>query len=291
MKRFSFFIFCFFMVAAVRPQSVYVTTIHPIKEIVRAVVGRQDNVSELLPPGASAHTYEPRPSDLVKVQKAKALIMGGKNLDDWAFKFQSPHQIALVSLIPEDHVLLLESRTDIVHFKDSHSHSGIDPHFWTDPIVVKSLLDSLCQLLCAISPEESSIFRDNTRHFARHLDSLDIALAQYLKPIGKKVVMLSHPFFNYFLKRYGVEIAGSVEFSPGTEPTAREIKKMIETIKQKNVTAILIHIQLPDRSARVVAEAAGIQLIELDPYGGKPGRQTFDEILWYNARLILQGLQ
>jgi zinc transport system substrate-binding protein len=290
MKKY-FFLFVIFMgVTACWPQKVFVTTIHPFREIVAKIVTPEDKVIEILPPGASPHTYELRPSDLVKADKATAVIIGGKNLDDWAFKFTSKNRFVLLSLIPENRLLYLESRTEIQHFKDDHSHAGVDPHFWTDPLVVQSLLDSLCSLLCATNEKDCITYRHNEKKFSNHLDSLNQALTDYLKPVENKAVMLSHPFFNYFLKRYGIRIAGSVEFSPGTEPTPREIQKMIGMIKKQNVAAILVHFQLPDRAARILAEAAGIKVLVLDPNGGRPGRMTYDELLWYNAEIILKGL-
>ena len=70
-------------------QTKYVTTIHPFHEILKNITGARGEVHRILPPGASPHTYELRPSDLRIVATATALFYGSENLDAWALKFKN----------------------------------------------------------------------------------------------------------------------------------------------------------------------------------------------------------
>ena len=57
-----------------------VTSIFPLQEFAKAVGGERANVDLLLPPGAEPHTWEPRPSDIVKITKADIFIYIGEDL-------------------------------------------------------------------------------------------------------------------------------------------------------------------------------------------------------------------
>ena len=103
--------------------------------------------------------------------------------------------------------------------------------------------------------------------------------------------MLSHPFFQYFLNRFDIHLAGIIEVIPGKEPSPRELMKIIKKVKRENVKAIFTHPQLPDRAAESVAEAAGIKVYELDPIGGVTGRVTYNELLLYNTRILFEALK
>ena len=54
-----------------------VVTVHPLALLVEQIGGERVEVHVLVPPGASPHEFEPRPSDLVLVSRANAFIKVG----------------------------------------------------------------------------------------------------------------------------------------------------------------------------------------------------------------------
>lgn len=288
----------FSTVAISQPQ--YVTTIHPFKSILEEVVGDRGQVHGLLPPGASPHTYELRPSDAKIIEAARAIFYGADNLDAWVLKFPNANQVELIKLVDPSTLIYFNEPTDQPRSAGRHDHqtgskhdhsSGVDPHFWTDPLTVKSLLPGLVQKLSALDPSGTAVFKINAERFSRQLDSLHYQLKAMLAPITGNKVMISHPFFQYFFKRYDIHLVGIVEAIPGKEPTPRQLKGYIDQVRQQQVRAIFDHIQLPDRAAKLVAEAAGVKIYQLDPLGGMASRQRYDDLLLYNARLILEALR
>lgn len=288
-------LFLFFSVTISFSQVTYVTTLHPFKEILNAIVGARGEVKSILPPGASPHTFQLKPSDMRKVESATALIIGGRNLDDWALKFQNSVKLELINLIPDHELMPFElneaHKKEHVEHQHHHHDGGIDPHFWTDPLVVKSLIPPLVDKLCKIDPKGGETYQLNAKRFALELDNLYTKIQKELSLIHGKKVMLSHPFFRYFFKRFNITLIGITETSPGKEPTPKELNQMIQTIKKEDVKAIFSHVQLPDRAAKLIGEAAAIQVFELDPIGGVVGRHTYEEILLYNTKIILSALQ
>jgi zinc transport system substrate-binding protein len=273
-------------------QPRYVTTIHPFKEILHSVVEGRGTVHEIIPPGASPHTYEMRPSDMRKVEGATALIFGAPNLDGWAVKLQSNHSIKFVELIPASYRIHFKGHSH--HHGDEHGaghESDIDPHFWTDPLTVRALLPNLVQKLISIDPEGADIYQKNAHHFGAHLDSLHLKIEKILAPVKTRTIMLSHPFFQYYCQRYNFTIVDIIEKSPGKEPTPREVKKLIDRVKTDNVSALCTHPQLPDRAAKLVAESTNTGLVELDPLGGVKNRQSYDDILLYNTHKLTEALK
>lgn len=285
-------------IATGQPQ--YVTTIHPFQAVIQEIVGEHGTVHGILPPGASPHTYELRPSDAKIIEAARAIFYGADNLDGWVLKFANANRIELVKLIDPSALIYFHQSTDEHHAKPHHKHqaepghdhsSDVDPHFWTDPLTVKSMLPGLVQRLSSMHPSNAVVFQRNAERFSRQLDSLHLRLKTMLAPIAGSKVMISHPFFQYFFKRYDIHLVGIVEAIPGKEPTPRQLKGYIEQVKRQQVKAIFDHVQLPDRAAKLVAEATGIKICQLDPLGGVAGRKGYDELLLYNARLILEALR
>ncbi|MBC7185720.1 MAG: zinc ABC transporter substrate-binding protein [Calditrichaeota bacterium] len=281
-----------FLVTGASAQQVsYVTTIQPFRFILQEVVGERAQVRALLPPGASPHTHHLRPSDIRAAQEATALFSGGHGLDDWADELPCPHKFTLLDLVPKDSLLQLGTPGNTKPAPHAHSHQGVDPHFWTDPLLVRAMLPALVDSLCKVDAAGCVVYRRNAAIFARQLDSLTTAIAAELRKARGSRVILAHPFFNYFLRRFGIEVVGTVEFAAGSEPSARDLQRLTLAVRTAGAKAIFTHPQLPDRPARVVAEAAGIPIFQLDPLGGVEGRTSYAQLLWYNARILAQVLQ
>jgi len=168
---------------------------------------------------------------------------------------------------------------------------GIDPHFWTDPLLVKLLLPQITAKLCSIDTDGCIIYEANAEAFSKELESIYNEINKNLMQVKKRTVILSHPFFQYFLKRFKFTLAGIIEPIPGKEPTPKELKELIDIAIKNNVESIFTHIQLPDNAAHLLSESTGIKVYTLDPVGGVEGRQSYEEILKYNTDIILKAMK
>jgi ABC-type Zn uptake system ZnuABC Zn-binding protein ZnuA len=265
---------------AAAASSSYVATINPLAAILRELVPDATRVQALLPPGASPHTFEPRPSDLRGAQAAGALFFVSSELDGWAARLPARRTIAALDLIPPEHRLASEPGSE-----------DTDPHFWTDPMAVKASLAGLADVLCALEQADCAAVRRNAERFSAALERLDREVQDMLEPVRGSRVVLFHPSFRYFLRRYGLVLAGVIESSPGKEPTPRSLTAMVKTVRDARVKVVFTEPQLPARPAEALAEAAGIRVATLDPLGGVPGRRTYAEIIRYNARVLREALQ
>jgi zinc transport system substrate-binding protein len=262
--------------------------------IVEPVVEGRASVATLLEPGDSPHTYEPRPSDLRAVQNSEALVFGAPVLDGWAADLPAERRWAMLDMLPPAQRRSLSGGSSHgSHKETAHGHgaSTTDPHFWTDPLAVQSLLPVLVDSLCAADADGCPVYRANADTFATTLQRLDERLRTQLRPVRHAPVMLSQPFFHYFTGRYGPHVVAVVEESPGKEPSARRIETLVNRARTAHVQAIYSQRQLPVRSARAVAEATDLPIHTLDPLGGVAGRDTYATFLLHNAEVLLSSLQ
>jgi ABC-type Zn uptake system ZnuABC Zn-binding protein ZnuA len=259
-------------------QPRFVTTIPPFGMILAPMVEGRGTVETLLEPGASPHTYDPTPSDVRAVTNGTALVYGADHLDGWAAELPADHRLALIDLLPAS-----AQRT----FDENET---VDPHFWTDPQAVTSLLPVLADTLCAIDASGCSTYQTNADSFATALATLDTRLGSMMQPVRDTPVILAQPFFRYFLYRYGPRLVGVVEPRPGAEPTPRQLQSMVHLADTSGAQAILTQQHLSARAAQAVAESAALPLVPLDPLGGTEGRATYAELLLDNARLLRDSL-
>ncbi|MFZ1518652.1 MAG: metal ABC transporter substrate-binding protein [Ignavibacteriaceae bacterium] len=269
-----------------------VTTIYPFKAILQEIVGDRFEVKSILPAGADPHTYEMIPSDFQSIQNSKAFFFGAMKLDGWASKLDVKNKIELITLVPKD--FLIELKVHHHHHGsdiEEDENFGIDPHFWTDPNTVKAMISNIIVELIKIDPQGEATFSLNAEAFSKKLTDLDLQIKKETENIKYKNVFTAHPFYSYFFERYGFNVAGSLEIAPGSQPTAKDIKNLIELVKKENVKAIFTHKQHSDKPAKVLAESSGINEFELDPIGGVKGRMTYQEIILHNFSIIKYALK
>ncbi len=284
-------VIAFFLMPSLSPGHegiVYVTTVPPAAEILKQVVGDRAKVVRLLSPTDSPHTYEPTPRDREEVERATGLVYVAEDLDGWVARFPAKRKVELLKLLPRERILFM---TEHHREADEERREIVDPHFWMDPLAVKAILPKLADALSELDPDGSETYRANAERFAAELDALHEELSRTLAPVKGKPVILFHPSFQYLLKRYGLEMAGVIEEFPGKEASPRYIEDMKNLIQGKGAKAVFTEPQLNPRPAEVVAGEAGVKLFLLDPLGGVEGRDTYADLLRYNAGVLLEALR
>ncbi len=272
-------------------KPIIVVSGNPVYAIISELAGPKIEVRRLVPPGASPHTHQPKPSDMYKVQAATVLVYISENNDGWAVKLPGGRKtLRLMDFLPREMQLGFDG--DFISTKDSTkiNENSIDSHFWMDPLAVKAILPALADTLASLDPQNASTYKNNAALFAKRLDLLHRQIDDIVHSIKGHTVFLYHPSLLYFLKRYSINYGGSIEESPGKEPTPQFIAKLTAKIKEAGTTAIFYEPQLSDKTARIIAESAGLELFMLDPVGGEKGRENYQDLLLFNARTLSKAL-
>lgn len=275
-----------------------VVTLPPWASLAATIGGERVDVVTLLPPGASPHSFDPSPSTAVALARADVVIMNG-GLDDWLLRL-------LDATAPEATRLTLLDAIDLEGLPtatpqgdtgphgadhDDHDHTGDDGHVWLDPVAATQAVVAIAAAFSALDPAHEEYFTSNAAAVSVRLLDLDAELRTVLGPFAGVGIVQFHDAWSHFARRYGLAIVATLEPFPGREPSAAYLASTIDTIRSSGVSVIFSEGQLSDRSARVVAESAGVALVVLDPLGGAPGPEDYIELLRWNAGRIAAALR
>jgi len=270
----------------------YVVTIAPVASLLAELVRGRAEVTCLLRPGISEHAFELRPSDMRNAQGALALVSVAPDIDTWAERIPVRSRIQLLQFVPEDrHIEGIPC--GLGHDHDAHHHhdlDAVDGHVWTDPRLMRDILPVLVAELCRLDPDGAEIYHANEATLAAELDALDKEISEMLAPVRGEVVFTYHAGLQYFLARYDLRFGGVIELVPGREPSPTYLASLVSQIKSARARALFTEPSLPRQPAEILAREAGLPLFELDPIGGTPGRESYRELMLYNARTLAQGL-
>ena len=111
-----------------------------------------------------------------------------------------------------------------------------------------------------------------------------------LKNMPSRTIVVHHPAWPYFARRYDLRVAGTILMQPGGEPSARHLHKLIETIKRDHIRVIVSEVQLNQKVPQLLAGETGARIAILTTLpGGLPGTETYLDMLRYNVLQLTQA--
>lgn len=280
-----------------------VTSVFPLMEFARAVCGEKGVVSLLVPPGAEIHTWQPRPSDIVRLSSADIFIFIGSNMEPWLQDIldgvQNPE---LKTLEASQGVSLIERDSSGGRHESGHRHEQsyepetMDPHIWLDFEIAQMIIDKIAVLLSEIDPEGASIYANNAAVYKQKLMDLDRKFKESLQKCTHRVFILGgHAAFGYLAKRYGLQQVSLYGVSPDSKPTPKKLIEIVELAKRHEINVIFFETAVSDELARVLAKEVGARTLVLNPGANLSKEElrlgkTFFDIMEENLENLKDGL-
>ena len=269
----------------VRP--VAAATIAPLASLTAQVAGGGWDVVTVVPPGVSPHVFEPGPRDVKRLAKARIVVTVGAGYDAWTAGLVAA---CAARAVVHDAGASVGVRAD-AGSGDHDGEIGRDPHWWLSPRRAAAALAPLAEAFSRLDPAGAEGYRARAAEAGRSLAALDAELAATLAPARGRAVVSTHNSWAYFLADYGLVNGGSIEPVPGREPSPRQLRALIDLVRERSIPALFTEPLFPPSAARVVAADAGVRLVLADPIGGVPGREAYADLLRFDARAFREGLR
>lgn len=272
-----------------------VVTIPVLKDLAEHVGGTHIRVLSLISGLESEHSYSPRPRDIVAIRNAKILIEVGVGLEVWVSSLvkNSGNPRLLVVTTSKGIALIREheSKEGATLALQNGRHSG-NPHVWLDPENAKIMMRHITEAFITVDPAHASDYRRNQAAYLRQIDQLQADLADRLRRLPDRRIVVHHPAWPYFARRFGFQIVGEIMSQAGAEPSAHHLQELIERIRKDRVRVLVSEPQLNQKIPEILAHETGARVVVLTPLpGGVPGTETYLAMLRYNVLQLVQALE
>jgi len=230
-------------------------SVPPMAYFVERIGGSVIKAEALIGSGDDPHTFEPKPKQMAALSSARAYFATG-------FPFEANLLPKIKAANPK--LVVVDAAYGIPLIKDDgHEGGHSDPHIWTSPLVALRIADNVYRGLVSVDPEGKDTYRKNYRAFLKEIADLDAELWENLKGVRGKKFIVFHPAWGYFANDYGL-IQVSIE-AEGKEPKGADLARLIEMARLEGTKAILVSPQHSKAGAKVIADAIGARLAEIDP--------------------------
>ena len=296
-----------------------VTSIKPLHSLVSYVMDGVGTPDILVDGSSSPHTFQLKPSHATMLQEADIVFWIGEDLETFletpleSIAKNSRH----ITLMDSDEIELLKFREKNIFgghdehgdehdehgdehdehadehgdehadehgdehddHHDGHAHGEHDIHFWLDPEIAKTIVKIVTRELSEIDPTNASTYKSNSIKAVNEIDQLISDTRSKINSNASYVVF--HDAYQYFEKRFGVEVVGALTVNPEVLPGAKQLAEIREVIEHENINCLFSEPQFNPSIADTIAKDTGVKAAVIDPLGAEldPGKDLYFDLI------------
>ncbi|MBI5520743.1 MAG: zinc ABC transporter substrate-binding protein [Desulfovibrio sp.] len=241
----------------------------PVEFLARKIGGGLVQTTVLVPAGADAHTYEPKPSQMRAIAGASLYLSTGLEFEEaWEGRLKGANK-KMLFVHTDDGLKKLpmpEGHDDHQSARGKHGQADeMDPHIWVSPANMRQMAAKVAAAFAKADPANAKAYAANLAAMHKEIDALDAELKGLFAgiPAARRSFLVFHPAWGYFARDYGLTQM-AIEFE-GKEPSPRRLAAVVGQAKAKGARAVFVQPQMSQRTAGTVAQAVGGRLVVADP--------------------------
>ena len=272
------------------------TTTTMITDLVRQIGGDRVEVTGLMGPGVDPHLYKASQGDVAALREAdvvfyNGLFLEGQMEDILEKTSEQKPAVQVTTDMPEEELL------------DSPQYEGqFDPHVWFDAKLWETTVDPVVEQLSELDSDGASDFEQRGEEYRQQVEELDSFAEEEISsiPEEQRVLVTAHDAFNYFGRRYGMDVRGLQGISTEAEAGSRDVQELADFLAENEVKAIFVESSVPPQTIEAVHDAVRDKGWELEiggelysDAGGDEGTEaeTYVGMFRENVETITEALK
>jgi zinc/manganese transport system substrate-binding protein len=247
-----------------------VATIPDLKALTEAVGGDRVEADALVRGTQNPHDLEIRPSLMVKLRRADAVVVNGLELDTWAeVAIHGSNNGRIIPGAPghidaSRGIQPLEVPGGRVDRSMGDVHPLGNPHYTLDPGQAPAVTATILEGLARLAPEQRAMFERNRQAFLARLEQAMARWTETMAPVRGARAVAYHNDWIYLFSRFGIAQVGTIEERPGIPASPAHLARLIRTMKEQGVKAVIVEPWSDQQLAARVAQEAGARVVVLN---------------------------
>jgi zinc/manganese transport system substrate-binding protein len=236
------------------PRKLAVASTSIIADLVRNVGGERVEVKALVGANGDAHVYSPTPGDAKEVAAAAIVYVNGLGLEGWLPR--------LVGASGSKAPIIVVSKGITPRRMPDEEHPGrtvTDPHAWQSIADAKIYVGNIRDGLAAVDPARKAAYDASAQAYLAKLDELEKEVRATIAaiPTERRKIITTHDSFGYFGAAYGLSFIAPEGVSTDSEPSAKDVARIIRQIKKQKIPAVFLENVSDPRLIEQIARETG----------------------------------
>jgi zinc/manganese transport system substrate-binding protein len=237
-----------------------------IGDFAKNVGGDRVTITTIVGPDGDAHVYEPSPADATAVAKASVVLVNGLHFEGFLQRLveASGTKATIVELTKG--VTPREFKAEFAEEDEGaaagDTHGNIDPHAFQSIANAKIYVANIADAFCAADAVGCDGYKANATAYTEKLSALEGEVKDAVAsiPADKRTIITSHDAFGYFEHEYGLTFRAPEGISTEAEPSAADVAKLIDQVKQEKAAAIFVENITNTRLIEQIASETGLKI-------------------------------
>jgi len=267
---------------AAEKLTVYVVN-YPLQYFAERIGGEHVNVVFPAPADVDPAFWMPDTPTIAAYQQADLILLNGAGYARWINRVTLP-RFRMVNASAGFKDRYLEAGEILTHSHGSggeHAHESLAFTTWIDFSLAAGQARAIAEAFSRKRPGLRDNFQKNYAALEQDLMALDRTLKQMVSKDRARPFVVSHPVYDYFARRYGLNIK-SVHWEPDETPTHEQIMELNRILKE-HPAAWMIWERKPMTGSLEGLQAIGIDSLVFDPCGNTPAQGDFLSVMRQNV--------
>ena len=247
-----------------------IVTYSVLGSLVKELVGDLARVTVSIPNGLDPHEWEPSAKDIEAINRADLVVQNGLELEGGMQKTLAEAEKRGVRFF---------TASDYIDVRYVGAGEGIpnggldqqtgapDPHIWTDPVGMKSVVLALAGV---IKSDLDLDVMTGANNLSQRLADLDKQIAEMTAsvPLDRRKLVTGHESLGYFARRYDFQLIGAIvpNLSSEADVSAANLANLKKIIEANNVNVVFTELGTPAAVASAISRETGARLVELNTH-------------------------
>ena len=233
-----------------------VTTFTVIADMARNVAGDAAIVESITKPNAEIHNYQPTPGDILRAQGSDLIIWNGLNLELWFERF-----LQNLNDVPD---VVVSKGVEPMGIAEGPYTGKPNPHAWMSPSDALIYVENIRAAFVEHDPANADTYNANAAAYAARIEALVAPIRAEIAaiPEERRWLATSEGAFSYMARDFGLKELYLWPINADQQGTPQQVRKVIDTVREKKVPAIFSESTVSPNPAQQVARETGIR------YGG-----------------------
>jgi zinc/manganese transport system substrate-binding protein len=261
-------------VSTVHAKLNVVATLPDIGAIAKEIGGDQINLTTMARPTEDPHFVDPKPSFIVKLNKADVLLHGGAELEvGWLPRLVEQARNAKIVGAAKGELRCCEGvkMREVPEKLDRSAgdiHAAGNPHFLVDPENAKIVAHHIAATFAELDAAHRAVYETNAARFMAALDAKLIEWQARLAPFQGRHFVAYHNSWPYFAARFQLKSELFLEPKPGIPPSPAHLATVMAKMKEQNVRVVIVDPYLNRKTAETVARGTGATVVDVTQFPG-----------------------
>lgn len=239
-------------------------TLHPYYSFAANIVGDRAEVVPLIDAGFNPHNYVPKPDDMKRIMEFDVLIVNGIGHDAWAFEIIEASGM-------KEKLALIYANEDVALIAVAGDNTA-NPHTFVSTTAAIQQIYTIARKLGELDKNNAMYYRNNARNYATRIRRMKAEFMRELSNVnvaGFRCATM-HGAYGYLLQEFGLQVTAVIEPRHGVQPTARQLARTIDEIKQANVNVMFAEKFFASKLSETIREATGVRMYSFSHITGGP---------------------